>query len=130
MEGILALGENPKEWVKNGKSPIDYFTQNQDEDGAIKVDGVDNKIWQTSYVLGALSMKTWNQVMQRFEKPVGANVLSMKKYSSSKTSEVLEKNTSGLAIMTPRVELESKDVSETTKKRGWFMNLLLAVLSF
>jgi len=72
MEGILALGEKPEDWIINGNTPINYLGENQDEDGGIKIteeQGIENKIWQTSYAITATSGKTWNDIMQKFEKP-------------------------------------------------------------
>ena len=42
----------------------------QDTDGGIKNENLNNKIWETAYVASILSDKTWNQIMQKFEKPV------------------------------------------------------------
>ncbi len=68
IEGIVALGEKPEDWVKKENTPNNFFAVNQDTDGGIKNEDLNNKLWQTTYVLKALSGKTWNQVMQNFEK--------------------------------------------------------------
>ena len=70
MEGILALGEKPEDWIINGNTPLDYLALNQDADGGIKETDVNSKIWQTAYTLTALSGKSWNQTMQKFDKPL------------------------------------------------------------
>lgn len=77
IEGILALSEKPENWIKNNNSPIDYLGTIQDIDGGIKNpprlgeadENLQNKIWETIYVATALSQKTWNQIMQKFDKP-------------------------------------------------------------
>lgn len=88
IEGILALSEKPtniaigdtpeyfdlqnifrEDWIKNGNTPLDYFAIIQDTDGGTKNENIQNKIWETAYVTSALSGKTWNQIMQKFEKP-------------------------------------------------------------
>lgn len=75
IQGIVALSEKPEEWIKNENTPIDYIAKNQDMT-EIKKDSsteeninTQNKVWETSYALTALSLKTWNQIMQKFEKP-------------------------------------------------------------
>lgn len=94
MEGILAMNEKPaniaisdtpehfdlqnvfgEDWIKNNNSPLDYLGTIQDADGGIKNlpagsegENIQNKIWETAYVASALSGKTWNQIMQKFEK--------------------------------------------------------------
>ncbi len=68
IQGILALGENTNEWIKNTKNPIDYFAINQDTDGGMKNENLKNKLWETSYVLTSLSGKTWNELLINFEK--------------------------------------------------------------
>lgn len=69
MGGINALGEEAKKWDKNRKDPLDYLAINQAEDGGTKNEIIENKIWETAYVITALSGKTWNEIMQKFNKP-------------------------------------------------------------
>ena len=69
MEGILALSEKPEDWIKNNNNPLDYLASMQDADGGTKNDDKKSKLWETAYVATALSGKTWNQIMQKFEKP-------------------------------------------------------------
>ncbi|MDE2399961.1 MAG: terpene cyclase/mutase family protein [Patescibacteria group bacterium] len=76
IEGILALGEKPEDWKKNdptnpgvSNTPLDYLATMQDTDGGIKDANIQTKIWETTYVISALSGKTWNQTMQTFDKP-------------------------------------------------------------
>jgi len=76
MEGILAMGEKIEDWKKNENTPLDYLASIQDIDGGIKNlsagkegENMQNKIWENAYVATALSGKTWNQIMQKFEKP-------------------------------------------------------------
>src|SRR3989344_6733581 len=73
--GIWALSEKPENWIKNENTPLDYLAINQDIDGGIKNlsareggESLQNKIWETAYAITALSGKTWNQIMQKFEK--------------------------------------------------------------
>ncbi len=67
--GVLSLNEKPEEWTRNDATPIDYLATNQDIDGGIKNKYLENSIWETAYALTALSGKTWNQIMQKFNKP-------------------------------------------------------------
>ncbi len=62
------MSEKPEDWIKNNNTPLDYLGENQDTDGSIKNENKENKIWETAYVITALSGKTWNQIMQKFEK--------------------------------------------------------------
>ena len=59
MEGIVSFNEKFENWVKNGNTPLDYLAVNQDVDGGIKGDNMQNRIWETSYVLSVLSGKNW-----------------------------------------------------------------------
>lgn len=63
LGGVIALGEKIKDSTK------EYLGGNQDEDGGIKGEDPNSRVWQTAYVLTSLSSKTWNQIMQKFEKP-------------------------------------------------------------
>jgi hypothetical protein len=82
MEGILGLGEKPVDWTINSsttpvvlRTPIDFLIENQDPDGGMKNNNLENKIWGTAYVSSVISGKTWNQIMQVFprEKITKAN---------------------------------------------------------
>jgi hypothetical protein len=68
IEGILALDENPSNWTSYGNTPLDYLATTQDTDGGIKDTDLQTKIWETAYVVSALSGKDWNQTMQTFAK--------------------------------------------------------------
>lgn len=70
MQGILGLSEKILDWKNNENTPLDYLALNQDTDGGIKNEDLNNRIWQTSYVLTSLSEKTWNTIMQKFEQPI------------------------------------------------------------
>jgi len=76
IQGILGLNEKIEDWKKpaliigeNENTPIDYLATNQDVDGGMKNENIKNKIWETAYVTTSLSDKTWNQIMQKFDKP-------------------------------------------------------------
>ncbi len=75
IQGILALKENPVDWKKGDNTPFDYFATNQDTDGGIKNENLQSKLWETAYTITAYSGKTWNELMQTYEKPQNASVL-------------------------------------------------------
>lgn len=89
-EGILALSEKPENWIKNGNTPLDYLATIQDIDGGIKNENIQNKIWETAYIASALSGKTWNQIMQKFEKP--KETLAPRKVEDELPKQAKEKN--------------------------------------
>ena len=137
MEGILALGEKSENWIKNGNSPLDYLANNQDLDGGIKDSDLNNRIWQTSYVLASLSGKSWNQVMQKFDIPKTSpqieNILNnrgqntfLKRINQFKKPRKLQKITELKANPTP---IETKK-SEPEKKQGFFKRILGKIFSF
>src|SRR3989344_5329259 len=68
LEGIGALGEKPEDWEKNENTPLDFLATIQDTDGGIKNENLNSRIWETAYVVSTLSGKTWNEVLQKFEK--------------------------------------------------------------
>ena len=76
IEGILAQNEKPIDWSTKpadgttGKTPLDYLASVQDTDGGVKDTDLNTKIWETAYVTSALSLKTWNQTIQNFDKQV------------------------------------------------------------
>ncbi len=153
MEGILALGEKPENWIINGDSPLDYLAVNQDTDGGIKTpsiiigasENINNKIWQTAYVVNVLSGKTWNQIMQKFSTPSltsdGAKTLINKKeiivQPAKKITKINKMKSNTLKQDTPQMEATSINAIETppyipptTQKQNWFKKLLLKILGF
>jgi hypothetical protein len=152
MEGILAQGEKISDWTTNsttgttGNTPLDYLATIQDTDGGVKDSNMQNKIWETAYVTSALSGKTWNQIMQKFEKeetpsPVVAPKVIAKKHVAKKTTPVT--NTSEKIINTPKIENQANQNSASainaispspaptktsaqteTPKKNWFSRLM------
>ncbi len=131
-EGILALGEEPKDWKKNSTSPLDYIATKQDTDGGIKGEELKNRIWETAYALSAYSGKTWNETMQNFEKPkddgsvLGASteikpitpkkVVTKTKIQPPKTAQI--ENT--LTLPTEENNIQTPE----PKSENWFLRLI------
>lgn len=53
---ISCAGENPENWIKNGKSPVDYLLSLQNDDGSFRWNETLNlnPEWMTSYAIPAL----------------------------------------------------------------------------
>jgi hypothetical protein len=135
MGGIFALGEKAEDWQKNDKSPIDYLANNQDTDGGIKNENIQNKLWETAYVLTVLSEKTWNQIMQKFdpieslpritrttvisERPASNGIKIQAKEITASPINTIE----GIENNTPQIDSSSK-----TSKFRIFLNKILGFL--
>lgn len=145
LQGILALNEKPEDWVRNGNTPLDYLVSIQDVDGGIKNENMQNKIWQTAYAVSALSGKTWNQTMQKFEKPKITAVAETQKIKTIKTSPTVKntapKNSSAeLKPENPTTQNTAAAISAVQKtetaqagqpaKKNWFMRLLDSIFGF
>ncbi|PIR68839.1 hypothetical protein COX93_01370 [Candidatus Nomurabacteria bacterium CG_4_10_14_0_2_um_filter_30_12] len=137
IQGILALSEKPEEWIKNNNTPIDYLIKNQDitdiEKNSSTEENINikNKIWETAYVVTALSNKTWNQIMQKFEKPINTiiveekNVLEEKINKVSKTPTQKTKKIANQNISTAISAFDNtKIINNQTIKKNWFKKLL------
>jgi hypothetical protein len=137
IEGILAQGEKTGDWIKKGNSPIDYLATIQDTDGGlpaqtgIKDENIQNKIWETAYVISALSGKTWNQTMQTFKKEdlPKAIVTTVKKTlaiaQTPKTTKpaIIIDNQNTTSVINAITPLSTTTQTEAPKK-NWFMRLL------
>jgi len=131
IEGILAQNEKPEDWPSSeGKNtPLDYLATIQDTDGGVKNSDLNTKIWETEYVVSALSGKTWNQIMQSFskenipalvinpptptQKTENINIVSVKKIekpATENTATVLN----AIPLPTPT----------SISRQNWFMRLL------
>jgi hypothetical protein len=116
LEGILALDEKPEEWTKNdptkydvNNSPFDYFANIQDEDGGIKNENLQKKIWETAYAIPVLSNKNWNQLMQKFEKQEITPIVKVVKKNSNKkilTANVI--NAVSIPLTENKIEIPRK----------------------
>ncbi len=147
IEGILSLSEKPEDWTKNNFNPFDYLATNQDTDGIIKNEDSNNKIWQTAYALNALSGKTWNQIMRKFEKP--KEEVITQKSEEKITKKVITKNTTkkieslakisntektmnevkNLTNQNTATVINSLDTNKEKSNKSWFKNLLNKIFS-
>ena len=156
MEGISALGENPAGWTNNGNTPLDSLAVNQDTDGGIKDADLNNKIWETSYTLTAMSEKTWNQIMQKFNKPIPppatsaivkiAKINTVKKYATklarnasqgdvggikiNNLSEVAKIASQNPASVINVVNNQAEKTSTGPKKQSWFRKFFSRIFGF
>jgi hypothetical protein len=147
IEGILAQNEKPEDWsIKAadgtaGKTPLDYLATIQDTDGGVKDTDIQNKIWETAYVTSALSLKTWNQLMQTFTKqdlttlpetpaiptetPVNTNTVSVKDVPKKEIAAIKSENP---AIANTASVLDAINYTPATPapviKQNWLINLL------
>lgn len=144
LEGIMALNEKPEDWKKGDNTPLDYLATIQDTDGGIKNENIQNKIWETAYVVSSLSGKTWNQLMQKFKKetPVIAEVtkeptrkienkVAIKKNTPPKNN-ITKIKLEDLANQNIASVITAKTPSPTqteTPKKGWFARFLDSIFS-
>lgn len=153
MEGILALSEKPEDWIKNDNTSLDYLATNQDSDGGMKNlptgqagDNINNKIWETSYVASVLSGKTWNQIMQKFEKPEPASLsqdgeisvpqktdapkkIIKKIAQKAKTQKIENLANQNTATVINSLEIKNETKNTEPEKKSWFRNLLDKIFS-
>lgn len=135
IEGILASSEKPEDWIKNDNTSLNYLAENQDIDGGTKNDDKKSKLWETAYAVTALSGKTWNQIMQKFEKPDESKGQSLKNSPRTvlENSKVLKPKTIKKTI--PQNKIISKttktlDQTESTVIRPASISTLSALLRF
>lgn len=155
MQGILALGEKIEDWKKNdpakdgaSNTPIDYTALNQDTDGGMKNENIKNKIWETSYVASALSGKTWNEIMQKFEKPkiepkTEIAQVPQKEIIKSETKKIVKvvknnkkklENLASQIVASPISAVIDNPVEEKipepVKKESWFRRFIRKIFGF
>lgn len=89
LEGLLA---DNKDYDKTDQ--VNYFANNQSADGGIKEADTNSKMWETAYVASILSNKTWNEIMQKFKKPleITANISTQAKPETLKKITKKETN--------------------------------------
>ena len=104
----------------------------QDTDGGMKNENAQNKIWETAYVVTALSGKTWNQIMQKFEKQKTPTVVKVAVKVAAKNSKKIIKNEMITAIainaiIPPPVPTQIEQIE--IPKKGWLAKLLASIFS-
>jgi len=124
IQGIVALSEKPEEWIKNDNTPIDYIIKNQDITEVKKDLSTEeninkkNKIWETSYAITALSLKTWNQIMQKFNKIQDITITKEKDNLNEKVEKILsilEENKIPKSTTINNIDKVSKTYAQKTK---------------
>ncbi|MEI8270550.1 MAG: prenyltransferase/squalene oxidase repeat-containing protein [bacterium] len=140
--GILSLGEKIEDWKKNDNTPFDYLGANQDIDGGIKENDINTKIWETSYVLSAMSGKTWNQIMQKFEKPIIIEEKKIeekpiiKEITIKKEVKIQNKKMNKIEniaknnIASPIIAINQLQEEKITPNQNWFSKLLKTIFGF
>jgi len=135
LEGILGLGEKIEDWKNNENIAQNYLGAVQDTDGGIKGEDINSRIWQTAYVLSALSGKTWNQLMQKYEKveatgdvlgaqteiKVNIPTPAKKAFTKTKPAELAKIAPSTATAITP---VENTAPQPEPKKENWFIRFL------
>ncbi len=146
--GILGLKEEPSKWKDRDASPLDYLGSHQDTDGGIKKSSTEevievdqntkNRIWETAYALTAYSQKTWNEIMQKFEKIETSKETTETTAVPPEQAKKVSKKVTGLPTETKKdVNENIKSVStqsvpdtlpttkiEVAKKQSWFKKVL------
>ena len=151
MEGILGLGEKPENWKEENLSPFDYLAVNQDTDGGIKNENTESRIWETAYAASGASGKTWNEVMEKFEKgsleskvvevqpevkeeeiPVKTTVKAPQKTVTKKEETKKEATAEAPApgSTTHATDAVDNSIKENEDDQGWFMKFFGKVFGF
>jgi hypothetical protein len=133
IQGLNALGEKLEDWKNDENTPLDYLATEQDTDGGIKDENIKNRIWKTSYVIGALSNKSWNQLMQRYDKQENKIEEPEKKPAVRKMVKITTPETpvmQNTASAINAVGENTPEPKEEKNQRSWFTILLGNIFNF
>ncbi len=91
IQAIYALDESPRDWIKNGKSPLDSLARTQESDGGFErmSAGNDTRTWATAYALPALSGTPWTKLLHTYPKPESISITTTE-YIPSPTPLVVQ----------------------------------------
>lgn len=133
VEGIKSLGEDVDNWEKNNKNPFDYLAKEQGEDGGMRNEIENNKLWETAYALLAFEEQNWNGLLEDFDK----QELQKKKVVKEKVKvNTVEENT--FENISKNIDLE-KIASENTasiinavdnNERSWLGKIFAKIFGF
>ena len=90
IQGLVAGNLDPVQVTTNNKNPFDYLSLNQLNDGSIGVtnDSLNNRIWDTSYAIPAVSEKTWPQILISVSKPTQSFGATLSSNDSTTTKAI------------------------------------------
>jgi hypothetical protein len=132
LQGILGMGEKIEDWKNGGNAPLDYLATLQDTDGGVKGENLQNKIWETTYVISSLSGKSWNQIMQKFEKPTISVMADIEKNPAQKQEikKISKKSTLPASVITAVTQSPATtQTQKETPKKSWFMRLMSTIFN-
>ena len=130
LEGLTSLGE------KINDTTLEYFADNQDTDGGIKDTNIENRIWQTSYVLTSLSGKTWTEIMQKFKTlSLESDIIKPSFFTNSHQAQFIQKIKKFQEIKKEKINQNSiiKTESEQIQsevRQNWFKKILKKIFHF
>ncbi len=135
MQGILALGEKPIDWVKTNSTgdgtstPLDYLAINQDIDGGIKETDLNSKIWETAYVLSSVAGNPWNQTIQKFKQPEPeVKPVAVEKQNILKPKITKTKNLESISATPPAPEIIIPTNTVPVKKENGFKRFINKIM--
>lgn len=139
--GIVGLNDEPKNWKINDNSPLDFLVLNQEIDGSVKNastqnENTESKLWETSYAITASSLKTWTQIMQKFEK-IDDNIKDENiKEKTEENKEIfkkpikLKKISIEKEIISKSIEIEKQEpLKNSTNKKRWLLIILSKIFN-
>lgn len=70
LQGLIAAGENPAQWLKGGNNPLTYLSSRQQMDGGLEPQETnsDSRLWASAYVIPAMNNKSWPAILSSFPK--------------------------------------------------------------
>ena len=92
----------------------------------IKNENLENRVWQTAYVISALSDKTWNQIMQNFEKVEPLTTITVQPKQPTPKPKIVKPKTENLTNQNTATVINSvvPTSAPETEEGNWFSKLL------
>lgn len=124
MQAIAVMGEDWRNWRKNGRTPADYMLSVQKEDGSINSS---LPIWSTAYAIPAGIGKSWGMILKDFSKTDAEIYFANKKKEAELqriTQELSEIKKEAL-VLEQKVYLLAQQEKENILARGDNQNIIL-----
>lgn len=138
IDSIYSQGNTLDDWSKNGSLILDYFINNQDEEGNIKTESKENKIWITSYAVIALSSMNWDLLMNDFEKNKEVNIVKKenileKVIHKIKSDTIIKENvekTENVVLDEVKTNVVLDEVKTKVRRVNFFRRLFNKIFGF
>lgn len=115
LQAIATLGDSPINWIYGTLNPRDYLGTMQQADGGVGAlsNDIQTRIWATEYAIPAVEGKTWDSLLQTFQKPVPIVTQTASTTVATSSATVVATSTTVESVSAEKIPLPQKTARKT-----------------